>query len=46
MSSDNYSYSPGEKVSLDADHEKRMIESGQAEEVKAEKPSKKTAKGK
>ena len=35
MSGADFSYSPGETVKLDKEHEKRLVESGQAEYVKA-----------
>jgi hypothetical protein len=40
IASEDYSYSPGETVSLDAETEKRLIESGQAEAVKSAKAPK------
>ena len=35
MADDENSYVPGQQVTLDPAHEKRLIESGQAEAVKA-----------
>ncbi len=42
IASEDYSYSPGEKVTLDAQTEARLVSSGQAEKV----AKKKTAKAK
>jgi hypothetical protein len=39
VAGDDYAYSPGEIVTLDEDYEARLVESGQAEPVKA--PAKK-----
>lgn len=41
IAGDDFSYAPGEVVKLDAELEKRLIESGQAEEAA---PKKKAAK--
>lgn len=35
IAGDGFSYAPGEKASFDKETEKRLIESGQAEAVKA-----------
>jgi hypothetical protein len=35
MADSENSYAPGQRVSLDKDHEQRLIDSGQAEAVKA-----------
>ena len=39
----DFSYGPGEKASFDADTEKRLIESGQAEAVEAKKRATKSS---
>lgn len=46
MAGDNFSYSAGEEVSLDKDYEQRLIDSGQAEPVKATGKKKPAAKAK
>lgn len=39
----DFSYAAGEKVSLDKDYERRLVDSGQAEEVKSAKKTVRSA---
>lgn len=44
MAGDTFAYSVNEEVSLDKEHEKRLIDSGQAVPVKAARKAKAKAK--